>query len=239
MALRPPAPPLPPLALAPAESMVVACGSGWGTREHGLSRVSTSRRWHDKTRAVLACVAHWKGYTDAAGGEWHNHTLRANNLLDDRIITDFSSWQPRDCCANTCTRTAERRRPRAADNMARQDPGDRWKGKIAVVTGASAGIGCDVVVALCTTLGMRVAGCARRADKLNALRKELAGTAGAGEFFPVQCDLTSDASIAAMFAAVDAHWPGEGIAVLVNNAGIAHQDSVLEGVCVCVFCVAV
>lgn len=123
--------------------------------------------------------------------------------------------------------------------MARQDPGDRWKGKIALVTGASAGIGRDVVVALCTTLGMRVAGCARRADKLNALRKELAGTAGAGEFFPVQCDLTSDASIAAMFAAVDAHWPGEGIAVLVNNAGIAHQDSVLEGVCVCVFCVTV
>ena len=48
---------------------------------------------------------------------------------------------------------------------------DRWRNRVAVVTGASAGIG----AALCKMLadnGMKVVGCARRVDKIEELAKE-------------------------------------------------------------------
>ena len=47
---------------------------------------------------------------------------------------------------------------------------DRWKGRVAVVTGASAGIG----AAICKLLakeGMKVVGCARRLEKIEELAK--------------------------------------------------------------------
>ena len=48
---------------------------------------------------------------------------------------------------------------------------NKWKGRVAVVTGASAGIG----AAICRLLaadGMKVVGCARRVEKIQELAKE-------------------------------------------------------------------
>lgn len=48
---------------------------------------------------------------------------------------------------------------------------NKWKGRVAVVTGASAGIG----AAICRLLaadGMKVVGCARRVEKIQELTKE-------------------------------------------------------------------
>lgn len=48
---------------------------------------------------------------------------------------------------------------------------DRWKNRVVLVTGASAGIG----AAICTTLagfGMKVVGCARRVEKIQELSKK-------------------------------------------------------------------
>lgn len=42
---------------------------------------------------------------------------------------------------------------------------DRWKGRVALVTGASVGIGAAVARAL-VQQGMRVVGCARNVDKI-------------------------------------------------------------------------
>ena len=48
---------------------------------------------------------------------------------------------------------------------------DRWRGRVAVVTGASAGIGAAVCKLLANE-GMKVVGCARRLEKVEELAKE-------------------------------------------------------------------
>ncbi len=48
---------------------------------------------------------------------------------------------------------------------------ERWFNRVAVVTGASAGIGAAVCKLLCQN-GMKVVGCARRLEKIEALKKE-------------------------------------------------------------------
>ena len=48
---------------------------------------------------------------------------------------------------------------------------DRWKGRIALVTGASAGIGASIAQSLASR-GMKVIACARRLDSLEAMASE-------------------------------------------------------------------
>ncbi|MFI5895235.1 SDR family oxidoreductase [Actinoplanes sp. NPDC051513] len=92
---------------------------------------------------------------------------------------------------------------------------------IAVVTGASSGIGAATARRLARE-GFHVVAAARRADRLEALVKEI-GTATA-----VECDITDDASVARLAAAVDGL---EGtLTLLVNNAGGARgTDEVANG----------
>ena len=66
----------------------------------------------------------------------------------------------------------------------------RWKGKVALVTGASAGIG----LATCQRLaleGMRVVAVARRRERLEALQQHLVSLGvPIADFLPVVCDIT-------------------------------------------------
>lgn len=48
---------------------------------------------------------------------------------------------------------------------------ERWKGRVALVTGASVGIGAAVTRAL-VQHGMRVVGCARNVDKIEVSHKK-------------------------------------------------------------------
>ena len=48
---------------------------------------------------------------------------------------------------------------------------DRWRGRVAVVTGASAGIGAAVCKLLANN-GMKVVGCARRIENIEELSKQ-------------------------------------------------------------------
>ncbi|MCO8272581.1 SDR family oxidoreductase [Actinoplanes sp. TRM 88003] len=82
---------------------------------------------------------------------------------------------------------------------------------IAVVTGASSGIGAATARRLATE-GFHVVAAARRTDRLAELTKEIGPAATA-----VECDVTSDESVAALAAAVTAL--GGPVTLLVNNAG--------------------
>ncbi|AEV88764.1 oxidoreductase [Actinoplanes sp. SE50] len=83
--------------------------------------------------------------------------------------------------------------------------------RIAVVTGASSGIGAATARRLAGE-GFHVVAAARRADRLESLVKEIGAGATA-----VACDVTSDESVAGLAAAVQAL--GAPLALLVNNAG--------------------
>jgi NADP-dependent 3-hydroxy acid dehydrogenase YdfG len=93
---------------------------------------------------------------------------------------------------------------------------------IAVVTGASSGIGAATARRLAAE-GFHVVAAARRADRLEALVKEIGPAATA-----VACDVTSDESVAGL-AGVVAGLDGP-LTLLVNNAGGARGlDPVATG----------
>lgn len=96
---------------------------------------------------------------------------------------------------------------------------------MAIVTGASAGIGSAICKDLCKH-HIKVVGLARRLDRLEQLQKEILEANPSAQFYPVKCDLTSEEDIAAAFAyVIDTHG---GVDILVNNAGVAEYKSVLE-----------
>ena len=86
----------------------------------------------------------------------------------------------------------------------------RLDGRVAVVTGASSGLGARFARVL-TAAGADVVVAARRADRLAALAGELGADA-------VTCDVTDDAQCEALVSGtIERHG---GIDVLVNNAGV-------------------
>lgn len=94
------------------------------------------------------------------------------------------------------------------------------RGKVALVTGASGGLGSRFAQALAAN-GAAVALAARRIDRLEALARELA--AAGGRTFPVAMDVTDDASVAAAFEAAQAALGP--VDILVNNSGIAGRGA--------------
>ncbi|CAG0904628.1 unnamed protein product, partial [Darwinula stevensoni] len=89
---------------------------------------------------------------------------------------------------------------------------ERWKGRVALVTGASAGIGAAIAMKLAKT-GMKVAACARRVDSIQEMVKELGDK---GTMMAIKCDLTNDEEVDAMFSQIMETWGG--IDVCMNNA---------------------
>ncbi|XP_046384466.1 dehydrogenase/reductase SDR family member 11-like [Ischnura elegans] len=101
---------------------------------------------------------------------------------------------------------------------------ERWQGRVAVVTGASAGIGEAIARALVKS-GLKVVGMARRVEKMEAIAKDLVGEAG--QMFAVQCDVADESSVIAAFKTVEETHGGAD--VLVNNAGVAYRNTLLDG----------
>jgi NAD(P)-dependent dehydrogenase (short-subunit alcohol dehydrogenase family) len=96
-------------------------------------------------------------------------------------------------------------------------------GKVAIVTGASSGLGRQFALALAKA-GAKVAVAARRADRLIELAREF--EAFDGRAFPVTLDVTNPASVRAAVAAVETELGAIGM--LVNNAGVVVSKPLLE-----------
>ncbi|MDQ3991281.1 MAG: 3-oxoacyl-ACP reductase FabG [Actinomycetota bacterium] len=96
--------------------------------------------------------------------------------------------------------------------------------RVAVVTGASRGIGRAAAVALARA-GHRVA-CAYHSDDAGAKETVLAVEHERGTAAPFQVDVADEASVFEMFRAI-AHW-AEAPAVLVNNAGMTRDGLVAK-----------
>lgn len=89
------------------------------------------------------------------------------------------------------------------------------KGKVAIVTGASSGIGYATCLAL-SKAGARVAAGARRTDKLESLEKEIAKNGG--EILIQKLDVTKKAECDSFVDAAAKKWGM--VDILVNNAGL-------------------
>jgi 3-oxoacyl-[acyl-carrier protein] reductase len=97
------------------------------------------------------------------------------------------------------------------------------EGRVALVTGASQGIGraCALVLA---AGGAKVALCARNEEKLQQVAAEIA--AQGGEAAVIKMDVASEDEIKAGVKAVLARF--ERIDILVNNAGVTHDQLMMR-----------
>uniref|UniRef100_A0A8B9GVL7 Dehydrogenase/reductase (SDR family) member 11a n=1 Tax=Astyanax mexicanus TaxID=7994 RepID=A0A8B9GVL7_ASTMX len=103
---------------------------------------------------------------------------------------------------------------------------ERWKGRVALVTGASVGIGAAVARAL-VQQGMKVVGCARNVDKIEKLAAECQSAGYTGILIPYKCDLSNEEEILSMFSAIKTLY--QGVDVCINNAGLSHNEPLLSG----------
>ncbi|PQO42805.1 3-oxoacyl-[acyl-carrier-protein] reductase [Blastopirellula marina] len=92
-------------------------------------------------------------------------------------------------------------------------------GKVALVTGASQGIGQQIAIGL-GLRGAKVACVARSADKLAETVAAIKDAGGQAEAFP--CDVTSRESVEQLIDKIADEW--EKIDILVNNAGVTRDN---------------
>jgi NADP-dependent 3-hydroxy acid dehydrogenase YdfG len=95
---------------------------------------------------------------------------------------------------------------------------------VAMVTGASSGIGRAIALKLAQE-GYRLALGARRLERLEELATEL--QALGAEVLIQAVDLRQESDILAFFQAIRQRWGG--VDVLINNAGLGHKQSLLDG----------
>jgi len=95
---------------------------------------------------------------------------------------------------------------------------DRWTGRVAVVTGASAGIGA-CITSLLAEAGMKVVGCARNIDKIPK-----------GEnITPIKCDVSKEDEIKNLFETIEKSEKLGKVDVFIANAGLSDGKSLMEG----------
>lgn len=101
---------------------------------------------------------------------------------------------------------------------------EKWRGKVALVTGASSGIGRAAAAALADH-GLRVVITARRAERLNELKRELA--ASGAEVMTLVADFMHEQQVLGVFDRIREAWGG--VDVLINNAGLGHRAAIADG----------
>ncbi|XP_063398637.1 dehydrogenase/reductase SDR family member 11-like [Mytilus trossulus] len=101
---------------------------------------------------------------------------------------------------------------------------ETWRNRVALVTGASMGIG----YITCKNLakhGIKVVGCARSAEKLKDLEEQI--VENGGQFLPIICDLRKQDDIMEMFEMIKKRWGG--VDICINNAGLSLDAPIING----------
>ena len=98
---------------------------------------------------------------------------------------------------------------------------EEWRDRVALITGATSGIGESIARRL-RDEGMRVVLCGRRIERLQELAAE-----APEQSLAIQCDLRNEDQILQMFEEVKKTWGG--VDVLVNNAGLGHDAPLTTG----------
>ena len=94
---------------------------------------------------------------------------------------------------------------------------EEWLGKVALVTGASAGIGLQLLKSLSAS-GIKCVGCARNVSKIEEI--------GSG-VMAHKCDVSKEGEVKSMFEFVLEKLGG--VDILINNAGLSHYAPLLSG----------
>lgn len=101
----------------------------------------------------------------------------------------------------------------------------RLEGKVAVITGASRGIGYAVARAFARE-GARVALCGSRLSSAERAAQQLLAGAAAGGALPLGVDVADTEAVRAMVGAVMRRWGR--VDVLVNNAGVTSAKQIFD-----------
>jgi len=100
---------------------------------------------------------------------------------------------------------------------------DKWIGKVAVVTGSSAGIGAAIFKDFAAA-GIHTIGLARRVERVEEIIKQLGATKG--KAYAYKCDVSDPKSVTAAFKWITDKF---GVVnILVNNAGIVRSVNILD-----------
>lgn len=101
---------------------------------------------------------------------------------------------------------------------------DRWVGKVAVVTGASSGIGAQLVTDL-VNAGIKTVGVARRVERVEALKSRVKPQYQKN-LYAQKGDVTDEASVKSVFAWIETNLGG--VDILINNAGCQRTANIVD-----------
>ncbi|XP_031628322.1 farnesol dehydrogenase [Contarinia nasturtii] len=98
---------------------------------------------------------------------------------------------------------------------------DKWKGKVALVSGSSTGIGANITKALANS-GLTVIGLGRRVEAIQDLTNQIQS----GKIIAKKCDVTNETEVLEVFKWIKDTFGH--LNVFVNNAGVIKSDLLLE-----------